>query len=111
MADAISEHAARRAGEADFIIGGQGAKAKRARRQREAEPEPATQKLARKVYMNVAIFDYQRKWLDRKAFERFDTGQAIRFELSIVLRDLLDYCRSNEKEVTAWIAKQNKGRR
>lgn len=106
MAETVGALAARRADEPDFMMGTQGAPAKRARSKADAAAMNDMQPMARKVYTNFSISEGHREYLEDVAWHRKRKRLTNKFDMSGVLRDFIDYCMANEKEVGAWIARQ-----
>jgi hypothetical protein len=108
MAAAVGENAAKRAAEPDFILPAAGARAKRAGHRPPAVPSGDLEPMVNKVYTNFSIAPQHRQALQRHARHRQDVGFTNKYDLSSVLRDWIDYCLDNEKEVGAWIARRYK---
>jgi hypothetical protein len=110
MAETVGEMAAKRAGEPEFLMGGSAAPAKRSGKKGAASADAMAdmQPMARKVYTNFSISEGHREYLEDLAWHRKRKRLTNKFDMSGVLRDFIDYCMANEKEVGAWIARQHK---
>ena len=104
----MGETAARRQAGPEFQLGA-GAPAKRARKTGAGAVELiGLVPMSKKVYTSFSIAEEHRTALETHAWARKQGGITTKFDLSTVLRDVLDYWMANEEEVGAWLSKRNR---
>ncbi len=103
----MGETAARRQAGPEFQLGA-GAPPKRARKTGGGPVElVGLVPMSRKVYTSFSIDEVHRTALETHAWARKQGGITNKFDLSTVLRDVLDFWMANEEEVGAWLKKRN----
>jgi hypothetical protein len=107
MAESVGELAAKRAGEPEFLMGGQAAPAKRAGKRAKVEAVEDLQPLPARIYTNITLFEHHREALERYAWDRKRKRITRKIDMGAVVRDVLDYWLDHEKEVADWIKRKH----